>query len=168
MWSLWHQYVFVCALWSRANTINSQPSPWRMRIVCGERGRAMLMSLGQVANSFLSVYLLPRLPSSSTYSFHPLTDPSDQDPALAPLHPIPDILHCVMGGGQELRVQRWELCKQHNYQLTWTMNHPRGLHVSAKDVQRTVCHEHEYASRRWRRECFIVFRSLPHIGEELQ
>lgn len=119
MWSLWHQCVFVRALWSRASTTNTLPSPWRMHIVCGERGRAMLTSLGQVANSFHCAYLLPRLPSSSTYSFHPQTDPSDQGPALAPLHPNtrhPSLCKRRGTGGQELHVQRWDLYKQRNDQ----------------------------------------------------
>lgn len=115
----------VCALWSRANISNTQPSHWRMQIFCGERGGAVLTSWGQVANSFHCEY--PLLPSSSSYSLHPLTDLSDQGSALVPLYPNtkqPSLSKRRGWEGQELDIQRWELCKHQNDQQTthgqWT------------------------------------------------
>lgn len=170
---MWHQCVFVCVLWSKANTLLST---WRMRIVCGKRGRAILTSLGQVANSFHCVYLLPGLPSSSTYCFHPLTDPSDRGPVLALLHPTTRHLSlCKRRGecglGVRNCVSKDESCVNSaviNKRLMWTMNHLRGLCVSAKAVQKAVFLEDKETSRGWWQECVAFIRSLPCIRQELQ
>lgn len=113
MWLLWHQYVFVCALWCGANTVKKPAITvetahrlWRER-----QGHAYVTSLGQVANSFHSVYLLPRLPSSSTYSFRLLSDPSDQDPALAPLqHCMSRVVQTAQFATRVDNVTTWEAC----------------------------------------------------------
>lgn len=78
---LWHQHVFMLKLWGDAQLREVKRRP------PGESSGATLTSRGRTANSFSASPPLLRLPSPSTYSSHPLTDPSDRGPALAPLHP---------------------------------------------------------------------------------
>lgn len=113
------------------------PSLWKAHIVRGESGRAMLTSWGQAANSFRRARLLPRLPSSSTYSSHPLIDPSDHGPVLAPLHPTtrhPSLCERRVRGRGTLGVrscmsgdESWGNGTMINKRLMWTMIHSRGL-----------------------------------------
>lgn len=78
------------------------------------------------------IYLLPRLPSSSTSNLHPPTDPSDQGPALAPLHPNakqPSV--CKRRGVRGVRSymskdESFVNSTMINKGLMWTMNHFRG------------------------------------------
>lgn len=71
LWLLWHHSVFLHVLWSDASS-NTQLSPQRASIIHSEGVGALLMSRGQVANSFYCVGVLPQLPSSpSTHCLHP-------------------------------------------------------------------------------------------------
>lgn len=71
----------------------------------GESSGATLTSRGRAANSFPARTPLPRLPSSSTYSSHLLTDPSDRGPALALLPPRRhhQASFALRGGGERER-----------------------------------------------------------------
>lgn len=173
MRSLWHHCVFVLALWSTAS--NAPPSPRKAHIVHGESGRAMLTSRGQAANSFRRARLLPRLPSSSTYSSHPLTDPSDRGPALAPLHPTtrhPSLCERRVRGRGTLGVrscmsgdESWGNGTMINKRLMWTMIHLRGLPKLLKELPVKGRRKPVGDDNRGR---FTFFRSLPRIREGVQ
>lgn len=138
-----------------------------MHLVCGERGRAVLTSGGQVANSFHSViYLLPQLPSSSSYSLHPPTDPCDQGPALAPLHPNTRQPSLCKRRGVEVRscMSKDESCVNTVINKRLVDNEPLERPVCICQSRAKTCHVDGDASRQ--QIFFIFFRSLPHISEE--
>lgn len=131
----------VCVFLQRAAKRSRRERGERVASAAREVGAA-LTSPGQVANCFHGAGTpSPRLPSFSTYSFHPLTEPSAQGPALAPLHARhPSV--CKGGGGQEVRscMSKDESRINSaviNKRLMWTMKHLRGPRVSAKELSVT-------------------------------
>lgn len=134
--------------------LKSQPSPWRLRIVCGERGAGpcLLYELRSSCQQFSQCVPPPPAPIILHLQLPPFVGSLWSRPSTGTT-PILHVQSCANSTVLNSRGQ---------------CNHLRGLHVAARDVQRAVCHEHEDASRSWQRECFIVFRSLPLIVEEVQ